>query len=93
MRGVYLAESALLRAERLVGTGKGEAAAKLAKLYTFDAVDRAKAYGTEALRRIPNGNKLLGKLDAYLGEHGVDLIELRRDAAQDAFEVNGYALN
>ena len=88
----YLAESALLRAERLVGTGKGEAAAKLAKLYTFDAVDRAKAYGTEALRRIPNGNKLLGKLDAYLGEHGVDLIELRRDAAQDAFEANGYAL-
>ena len=90
---VYLAESALLRAERLAGTGRGEVAAKLAKLYTFDAVDRAKVYGTEALRRIPNGSKLLDKLDAYLGEHGVDLIDLRRDSARDAFEANGYALS
>ena len=87
---VYLAESALLRAERLAG--RGETAAKLAKLYTFDAVDRAKAYGTEALRRIPNGSKLLSKLNAYLAEHGVDLIELRRDSAKDAFEGNGYVL-
>ena len=89
---VYLSESALLRAERLLGSAKGEKAAKLAKLYTFDAVDRAKGYGTEALRRVPNGSAMIGKLNSYLDEHGVDLIELRREIAKDAYEASGYPL-
>jgi len=89
---VYLSESALLRAERLIGSAKGDKAARLAKLYTFDALDRAKTYGTEALRRVPNGSAMLGKLSAYFAEHGVDLIELRREIAKDAYEVSGYPL-
>ncbi len=88
----YLAESALLRAERLLGTPKGERAARLSRLYTFEAVDRARGYATEALRRIPNGRSMLGKLNAYLSEHGEDLIGMRREAAGDAFEANGYPL-
>lgn len=90
---VYLSESALLRAERTLGSGKGEKAARLAKLYTFDAVDRARNYGTEALRRVPNGGAMIGKLNAYLQEHSVDLIELRREIAKDAYEVSGYPLS
>ncbi len=89
---VYLSESALLRAERLLSTSKGAKAAKLARLYTFGAVDEARAWGLEALRRIPGGGKHMGKLHAYLAEHGVDLIELRREAAQDAYEAGGYPL-
>ena len=88
----YLSESALLRAERLLGTPKGEHAARLAALYTFEAVDRVRGYATTALRRIPNGRPMLGKLNAYLSEHGEDLIGARREAAADAFEANGYPL-
>ena len=88
----YLSESALLRAERLLGTPKGEHAARLAALYTFEAVDRVRGYATTALRRIPNGRPMLGKLNAYLSEHGEDLIGAPRAAAADAFEANGYPL-
>ncbi len=89
---LYLAESALLRAERLLDTAKGEKAARLAKIYTFNAVDRLRAYGAEALRRIPGGKQVMAKLQTYLPEHGVDIIELRRLAAQDSYEARGYTL-
>src|SRR5690606_16396839 len=72
----YLAESGLLRAERLAGAGSGEAAAVMARLYAFAAVDRARDLGTEALRRIPRGNEAMPRFQAYLKDHGVDLIEL-----------------
>jgi len=90
---VYFAESALLRAERLVGSRKEGAAALLAKLYTFKAVDRARDLGTEALRRIPRGKGALPRLQAYLAEHGQDLIELRRQAAELVYEADGYPLD
>ncbi len=87
----YLAESALLRAERLSNTKKSEQAERLAKLYAFGGMDEARLHGTEALRRIPNGKAMLLKLNAYL-EHGVDLIELRREVAKNVYAANGYPL-
>lgn len=89
---VYLAESALLRAERLSDMSRGETAALLARIYTFAALDRAPGLGAEALRRIPNGNGVMKILNTYLSEHGVDLIALRRDAAERVYEVRGYPL-
>ncbi|MCO5173891.1 MAG: acyl-CoA dehydrogenase family protein [Trueperaceae bacterium] len=88
----YLAEAALLRAERLAGARGGEVALLLARLYTFAAVDRARDLGTEALRRIPRGEETLPRFHAYLAEHGVDLVELRRQAAQAVYAADGYPL-
>ena len=90
---VYLAESGLLRAERLVGERPGATAALLARLYAFRAVDRARELAVEALRRIPRGAEAMPRLHAYLPEHGADLIELRREAAQLAYEADGYPLS
>ncbi|HEX7022286.1 MAG TPA: acyl-CoA dehydrogenase family protein [Trueperaceae bacterium] len=90
--GIYLAESALLRAERLLGGGRGETAALLARLGAFAVVDRARRLGVEALRRIPNGAEVMSKLMAYLPEHGVDLIALRRSGAQASYDAGGYPL-
>jgi len=89
---VYLADSALLRAERLLGGEAGERAALLARLYAMAAVDRARPLAAEALRRIPGGAQAQGRAGAYLAEHGIDLIALRRDAAQAVLAAEGYPL-
>lgn len=90
---VYLAESALFRAERLAGTSREEAAGLLARLYAFDAVDRGRQLAVEALRRIPQGSALQGTLLGHLPEAGVDLIQLRRDAAGRSVAAGGYLLD
>ncbi len=90
---VYLAESAILRAQKLLGSSKADKAVKLARLFSFDAVDRSRNLGAEALRRIPNGVAMIAKLNSYLAEHGVDLIELRREAAKDVYENNSYVFS
>ncbi len=87
---LYLAESALLRAEKMIGSSKAAKAISLAKLYTFEAVDRSRQLGTEALRRIPNGKAMIKKLQSYLPEHGEDLIEVKRQIAKDVYEAQGY---
>jgi alkylation response protein AidB-like acyl-CoA dehydrogenase len=87
---IYLAESALLRSEKMLSKGKAEKAVRLAHVYTFAAVDRAQQLGTEALRRIPNGKAMTKKLQAYLPEHAVDVIELKRQVAKDVYEARGY---
>ncbi|MGL4608182.1 MAG: acyl-CoA dehydrogenase family protein [Trueperaceae bacterium] len=87
---LYLSESALLRAEKMSGHRHADKATRLAKLYTFEAVDRVRQLGTEALRRIPKGNAMIAKLQSYLKEHGVDLIELKRQSAKDVYEARGY---
>lgn len=89
---IYLAESALLRAERLQGQPRGNVAALLARLYAFEAVDRAERLGREALRRIPGGGERLAAFEAYLPDHGFDLIDLRRQAAQESYRAGGYPL-
>jgi alkylation response protein AidB-like acyl-CoA dehydrogenase len=89
---IYLAESAVLRAQRLTGTPKGDKAARLARIYTFEAADKARQLSVACLRRIPNGKALLPKLSAYLADHHVDTIALRREAAKDSYEAGGYPL-
>ncbi len=89
---VYLADSALLRAERLQGGERAGASALLARLYAFGAVDRGRALAVEGLRRIPGGAEAMPRLNAYLADHGVDLIALRRRAAQAALDADGYPL-
>jgi len=89
---VYLAESALLRAERLSSGPWLQVAADLARLYAFSAVDRARPLAVEALRRIPRGNEAMARLHAYLPEHGVDLIALRRRVAETVYDEDGYPL-
>jgi hypothetical protein len=88
----YLAESALFRAGRLAGGSRGEAASLLARIAAFDAVDRGRQLAVESLRRIPGGTELLGTLRGHLPEAGVDLIQLRRDAAGLAVAADGYLL-
>jgi len=90
---VYLAESAILRAQKLLGSPKAAKAIKLARLFSFDAIDRARNLGAEALRRIPNGPAMIAKLNSYLPEHGVDLIGLRREVAKDVYENNSYVFS
>jgi len=91
---VYLAESALLRAERLEGSGRGGTASVLARLYVFEAVDRLRGLGREALRRAERGpgGGALSRLASYVPEHGQDLIALRREAAELTYEADGYPL-
>lgn len=89
---IYLAESALLRAERLHGTPKGPVATDLARSYAFFAVDRGRESLSEALRRVEGGPAAMPRLAAYLPEHGVDLIGLRRAVAKTSFDADGYPL-
>src|SRR5690606_11818004 len=89
---VYLAESGLLRAVRLADHPDGEVAASAAGLYLFQAVDRVRELGREALRRIPRGSEALPRFENYLPEHRVDLIESRRRLAAAVYEADGYPL-
>ncbi len=89
---VYLAESGLLRAERAAGSGAAEACVLLSRLYALAAVDRARELAAVALRRIPGAAASRALTDAYLADHGVDLIALRRQAAEAVYEANGYPL-
>ena len=85
----HLAESALLRAR---ADNAPQPAGALARLYAFAAVDRARQLAGEALRRIPSGSAHVAKVAAYLPDHGVDLIGLRRGIADMALDKGGYLL-
>jgi hypothetical protein len=63
----------------------------LAKIVTFEAFDQARVLGLEALRRIGSRDGLV-KLENYLSDHGVDLIALRRQAAEASYQQGGYSL-
>jgi alkylation response protein AidB-like acyl-CoA dehydrogenase len=90
---VYLAESGLFRAERLTEEDRGVCAALFARLYTFGAVDSARNAAMESLRRIPGGVDHVRALRAHLPEHGQDLVQLRREAAEATYRSNGYPLS
>jgi hypothetical protein len=89
---IYLAESALLRAQKLAGHNKFAVASKLAKLFTFDALDKVAIYAKGALRHMPNSAMVVKPLEEYLKDHQVDLITLRRDIAGDVYEAKKYPL-
>lgn len=89
---IYLAESALLRAERLLELESAGTARQLAELYAFAGVDRARSLASDGLRRVPGGLDHLERLRQYLPEHGRDLIELRRRVAESAYGAGGFPL-
>ncbi len=89
---IYLSESALLRAEKLVKSSKFALATKLAKLFTFDALDKVSTFAKGVLRHMPNSAMAAAKLESYLKDHQVDLISLRRDIANDVYEAKKYPL-
>ena len=88
---VYLAESAVLRAEALLGTRDG-VPTRLARLIAFDAVARARPLGVEALQRIPEAASAIPNLEAYLTSPPVDRIALRRSVAAACYEAGGLPL-
>ncbi len=87
---IYLSESALLRAEKLKDSSKFGIASKLARLFSFDALDRVAGYAKNALRHMPNSASVSPKLHSYLPDHSVDLISLRREIAKDVYEARKY---
>ncbi|MEX2541165.1 MAG: acyl-CoA dehydrogenase family protein [Trueperaceae bacterium] len=89
---IYLAESALLRAERLLTSESAETAKLLAELYAFSGVDRARLLASDGLRRVPEGPEHLERLRQHLPEHGRDLIGLRRRVAEAAYCEGGAPL-
>ena len=89
---IYLSESALLRAEKLVNSSKFTVATKLARLFTFDALDKVSTFAKDVLRHMPNSSMIADKLNGYLQDHSVDLIGLRREIANDIYEAKKYPL-
>jgi alkylation response protein AidB-like acyl-CoA dehydrogenase len=93
----YVAESTLLRTEKLVGIRGEEACASqiaMAKLYLYEAVEKINAHGKEAIASFAKGDEqkvmLMGlkrftKLDSY------NTKALRRAVAQVLIEKNAYA--
>lgn len=86
---IYAAESALLRSRRL----GGGVYADMARLYQYQAVDRAQAGALSVLPRLAEGDELRGMVSAArrLTKHEPqDLVELRRRIAEKVLERDGY---
>lgn len=86
---IYAAESALLRSRRL----GGGVYADMARLYQYQAVDRAQAGALSVLPRLAEGDELRGMVSAArrLTKHEpMDLVEIRRRIAKAVLERDGY---
>ncbi|GEM87003.1 acyl-CoA dehydrogenase family protein [Meiothermus granaticius] len=86
---VYAAESALLRARRL---GEG-VYASMARLYLYQAQDRAQAAALSILPRLAEGDdmRLMASAARRLTKHEpADLVGLRREIAAKVLERDGY---
>jgi alkylation response protein AidB-like acyl-CoA dehydrogenase len=90
--GIYLAESAQLRAERLTGEKRALAEA-MASVVTFEEVAKARAGVLEVLQRLPGDQgAALAKVQAYLPSPKADLIGLRREVAKATLDAGRYPL-
>lgn len=86
---IYAADSALLRSRRL----GGGVYADMARLYQYQAVDRAQAGALSVLPRLAEGDELRGMVSAArrLTKHEpMDLVEIRRRIAKAVLERDGY---
>ena len=94
---IYVAESAILRAEKLVGM-KGEEAVKqqvnMAKLYLYKAVDIVNTSGKEAIASFITGDEqkvmLMGLKRFTKLTELVNVKALRREIADVMIAANGY---
>lgn len=84
---IYAAESALLRAEKLVSLKGEEACASqiaMAKIYLYEAVDKIEASAKEAIVSFAKGDEqkvLLMGLKRYTKPDFINVKELRRQVA------------
>jgi acyl-CoA dehydrogenase-like protein len=92
----YVAESALLRAQKKMERGPGEAGAwyaDAARTYIVEAADRAELEARRALARIAEGDILRAQLALarrFLKRTPADTIGLKRRLADRALELNRY---
>lgn len=93
---VYVAESTLLRVEKMIGI-KGEEACKLqtdmARIYLYHAIEVVNAQGKEALYAFEEGDKLrvmLMGLKRFTKAEPYNLKEARRRVADALLEANVY---
>lgn len=92
---VYIAESVLLRAEKLVHTGSEKAAyaTDMAKIYLYGAIDRIHAAGKEALYSFGDGdelNMMLVGLRRFTKAQPFNIKEARQRIAKALIEQNKY---
>jgi len=95
---IYAAESALLRAEKLVGMN-GEEGAKLqvnaAKIYLYEAVEKINKAGRDAIASFTTGDEqkvMLMGLKRFTKINPVNIKQLRREIADHLISKNQYAL-
>ena len=93
---IYVAESALLRVEKLIGI-KGEAAAELQKdmamIYLNEAVEKVNSAGREAITSFAEGDELrvmLMGLKRFTKIEPMNLKNARRRVAEAMIEENKY---
>ncbi len=93
---VYVAESVLLRAEKLQHTQPGEHAdyaADMAKVYLYGAIDKVNAAGKEALNSFAKGdelNMMLVGLRRFTKAQPFNVKEARQRIAKKLIEENKY---
>lgn len=93
---VYVAESVLLRAEKLQHTQPGEHAdyaADMAKVYLYGAIDKVNAAGKEALNSFAEGdelNMMLVGLRRFTKAQPFNVKEARQRIAKKLIEENKY---
>ena len=94
---VYVAESTLLRTEKLIGIRGEEACAAqidMAKLYLYEAIEKINAHGKEAIASFAKSDELkvmLMGLKRFTKMDPYNTKELRRAVAQVLIEKNEYA--
>jgi precorrin-6x reductase len=93
---IYLAESSVLRTEKLIAA-KGEEAAKLqiaiSKVYTFDAMDKINKAGKDAVMAFAEGDELrmmLLGIKRFTKIAPTNTKEARRLIADAMIEKNGF---
>lgn len=92
---VYIAESVLLRAEKLVHSGSEKApyATDMAKIYLYGAIDKINAAGKEALYSFGEGdelNMMLVGLRRFTKAQPFNIKDARQRIAKKLIEENKY---
>lgn len=92
---LYMAESTILRAEKLTDMGHKDAEmrTKMAKVYLFDAVDKINKSGKDAIISFAEGDEmkmmLLG-LKRFTKIDPINVKNLRQDIAKSMIEANDF---
>jgi len=92
---VYITESVLLRAEKLLHTGSAKAdyAKDMAKIYLYGAIDKVSAAGKEALYSFGEGdelNMMLVGLRRFTKAQPFNVKDARQRIAKKLIDENKY---